>query len=782
MPNQVITNVEQNFTKGLITEATGLNFPENAATDCDNVEFTLIGDVIRRQGINLEDNFSYSGAVRTDKAINTYKWNNASGDGESQILVQQVGATLSFFLASSATQSNPLSTQTIGTLGVITFTAAGATFDPTLEIQFSDGNGYLFCYHPNCDPFYCTYDPTNAVTPVVGTRIVLQIRDFNGVPEPGVAVNSRPSALSQEHLYNLTNQGWTAGNAYQAKDTAAGYLPAVGVSHTFTVAAGLGATNGDFVQLTYTGTIVDSAGDIYQSTQVFATGTVTGYSGTSLTVLISTCNQFSTFYTSGLWVITPVNHGYISTWFSDVGNYPSNSDQWWSFKDNTDAFNPTATVSNTVLNNSYAPKGHYILNAFQQQRSLISSVTGITDVTTLERPSNGAWFQGRVWYAGVSDQQVATGDVNTYSWTENIYFSQIITDPSMFGYCYQNDDPTSEDLFDLLPTDGGIIQIQGCGKIYRLFPIQNGMLVFAANGIWFITGSQGIGFAANDYTITKISSVQSISSTSYVDVQGLPIFWNEEGIYSVSPSQQGGLTVDPITVGTILSFYNSIPLQSKKYARGSYHPIDYVIQWVFRSENETDVTSRYTFDGILNFNTYNRAFFPYTIPTTTASIAGINYVAGPGGSNSPDPVFKYLVFLANNNNYTFAEENDSTYTDFVAVDTVGVDYTSFFVTGYKLHGGALRRFQLSYINTYSRADVPTSFYIQGIWDYANTGNSGRWSSAQLVNNWSPNFDVIVRRHKIRGQGLVLQLKVTSLTGQPFDLMGWAAFENQNTGI
>jgi len=80
MPQQITSSVENNFTKGFITESTGLNFPENAATDTDNCEYTLIGDVDRRLGIDLEANAVISLPVdRTNKAISTYKWNNVGG-------------------------------------------------------------------------------------------------------------------------------------------------------------------------------------------------------------------------------------------------------------------------------------------------------------------------------------------------------------------------------------------------------------------------------------------------------------------------------------------------------------------------------------------------------------------------------------------------------------------------------------------------------------------------------------------------------------------------------
>jgi hypothetical protein len=324
--------------------------------------------------------------------------------------------------------------------------------------------------------------------------------------------------------------------------------------------------------------------------------------------------------------------------------------------------------------------------------------------------------------------------------------------------------------------------------------VQNALLIFAGNGVWYLTGNQGLGFTANDYTLVKLSSVRSISSTSFVDVQGLPMFWNEEGIYQVEPSKQGSqpvnsplrsipLEVNPVTVGTILSFYNSIPLQSKKYVRGAYHPIDYIVQWTFKSANETSVTDRYQYDRILCYNHYNKAFYPYSI-SGVPWIHGVRYVEGPGGSLAPTPTFKYFTSVFNNGiySYTFSEENDSRNLDWFSYNNIGVNYDSYFVTGYKIHGQGQRRFQIPYLYMYSRLDEPVSYNIQTLWDFATTGDSGRWSAKQQVNTFNPNFGMGVRRHRLRGRGLVLQIKVSSVNNQPFDIMGWSAYEVQNMGI
>lgn len=795
MPQQVTAEVENNFTKGLITESTGLNFPENAATDTDNCTFTLIGDVLRREGIDYEVNDTPQIISRIGKAISTYKWNNVGGDGVTQIVVEQVGNTLYFYKSSEATITSPLSTKILAsTVALGNFQVPGGTFDSSLECQYADGNGYLFVFQPTMDPIYCSY---NAGI-VTANSIAVQIRDFTGVID-GFSVTARPTAATETnaHLYNLTNQGWTQGAAWSATSptiyTGNQISGALG-SFTFSVPTGLTVTTGDPCH--GVATMHQNVLPINIDYPQYWGGNVTSYVGTTLTVNITSSTAFPgnvanlapNYFSSQTWNITQDNQAYIGTWTTQVTGFPSNADVWWYFKNSSNVFNPAVTISNVTLSTTPAPKGHYILQAFRQLRSTISSVSGITDVVTTARPRTGCWFQGRVWYTGVDGSFPASGTSNAYAWSEQIYFSQIITDPSQFGNCYQTNDPTSETLFNLLPTDGGVVQIQGCGSIYKLFPLMNALLVFAANGVWYVTGSTGIGFAADDFTIVKLSSVRSISATSFVDVQGLPIFWNEEGIYKVQPAKQGTgllsnplhvnpLEVVPITLGTILTFYNSIPVSSKKYARGAYHPIDYIVQWTYRDTEAPDVTGRYTYNKILNYNDSNNAFFPYTIDTSVNSINGIIYVVGPGGSNSPPPLLKYVA--SSGTTMSFADEHDSTFVDWASATPV--NYVSHFVTGYKLRGQAIKRFQPQYIQVYSRTNGATSGYkIQGIWDFATSGNSGKYSQTQQVNILGPsNFGTIFKRHKIRGNGYVLQFFVTSTDGMPFDIQGWGVLDTVN---
>lgn len=780
MANQVLFSTENNFTRGLITEATGLNFPENAATDSDNCVYTLIGDVTRRLGINKEISGTSNTVSVSSSAINTYKWNNVGGDGLTEIVVEQVGGTLYFYRSSSATVSSPLSVQLLSsTVNLSNFIAFGS-IDTSIECQFSSGNGYLFVFHPQCDPFYCNYI-TGVIT---GVPISLGIRDFAGIDE-SIGVNVRPTSLNQEHLYNLTNQGWTAGNPWQSGSTTLIYSN-LG-SSTFIVATGLTITNGDTVLIENNHQA--SPGGIFQvAGTVVMTGTVTSYTSISGTLVINVTYVNPTWSGSGYgdWIIVPTNHGYISTWNSAEGNYPSNADVWWYFKNSSGTFDPATTQTQVDLSTGNAPKGSFVLNPFNQKRSAVSGVTGLTDVTTVVRPRTGAWFQGRIFYSGVDDTFAATGDAIYTTWTENIYFSQVIQTSSDFGKCYKTNDPTSEQLFGDLPTDGGVITIQGSGSIFKLFPLQNALLVFAANGVYYITGSQGIGFAANDYNIIQLSHVRSISGMSFVDVNGWPVFWNEEGIYQVSPTQDGQNTpgavrtnqiqVSPITVGTIQTFYDDIPKSSKKYARGAYDPIEYTLKWVYKDTEAVDVTDRYRFNKVLCYNTYNKAFYPYTIDTTSKYISGVVYVTSPGGLNTPESVIKYSI--ADSTTISFGDENDDTF-----VDWGSIDFVSTFTTGYKLRGQGIKKFQPSYIQVYCRTnDSASSYRIQSLWDYSTSRSSGRWSSIQLVTNGLSRFGTVFRRHRLRGSGFAVQFKFLSASGLPFDIQGWAVADSSNSGV
>src|SRR5882762_6479828 len=119
MAQNTSSSVQSNFTGGLKTEFTALNFPENSCIQADNTVFSIIGDVLRREGYDYEANFVFNTVDRTTKALSTYKWNNVGGDGQTQVLVVQIGNTLFFFQSTNATVATSLSsTKLVSTVSI----------------------------------------------------------------------------------------------------------------------------------------------------------------------------------------------------------------------------------------------------------------------------------------------------------------------------------------------------------------------------------------------------------------------------------------------------------------------------------------------------------------------------------------------------------------------------------------------------------------------------------------------------------------------------------------
>jgi len=783
--------VQNKFTKGLISESTALNFPEDACTDTDNCLFDHLGRVERRLGIDLEGGHVDTNQTLTGASVVTYQWKNVGGDGDLVYVVVQIGDTLHFYKVSASASLS--SGKHANTIALSTFFATGVTSASTVECQFSQGNGYLFVTNPNCDPFYISFNAgTNTFS---ATKITIQQRDFTGVSD-SLANNERPTSLTDAHRYNLANQGWSSRYLIQSATSIT-----IGTgSKAFTTTAGMPILVGDRVRV-YSRATPGSLGPSANTGNIMI-GTVTAYSGTTLTVNVTATNGAGTLTDWNI-IEEPDN---LEAWNILFGNYPNNNDVWFLYKNTSGVFAPTTEYVNKYVSNNLAPRGHFILNVFNQDRAAASGITSIVAVTTgTARPSTCAFFAGRVFYGGIQN----------VGYNARIYFSQILDDISRAGFCYQAEDPTSETLFDLLPTDGGYVDILEAGQILKLVPMLNSLIVICTNGVWSISGSQGMGFVANDYSIHKVSAVPSQSANSLVEVNGVPIWWTPDGIVSMEADPQTGQFSVKVLIGqTILSFYQTIPLESRRYARGVWDPEDYKIQWLYRSTASTTFNERYTYDRMLTLNMLSGAFFPWSISATPGRIHGAVAVRAQGGTYSLSSVtaasganivqsgsgannvivfspsssstgnsgtlIKYLTSYINGANtpVTFSECYQTTYKDWETLSTT--DFTSYFVTGYRIHGEGMRKYQTNYVSFFSDADATaTSFKVRGEWDFSTSGSSGRWSTVQIPAGF---FKARPKRLKIRGHGLSCQLRVESVSGQPFSLIGWAAFETGNPWI
>lgn len=698
------TAVENNFTKGLITQATGLNFPENAVTDSLNVKYDYRGIASRREGIDLEESYTaLTVASQPGDAFVEYVWKGVAGDGQRTFLVQQIGQYLLFFNSngSQAVSNNYLGAANLSSAALESGTNLSQSF-----CQFSAGLGYLIVSHPYCETFYVAYDPNTGAISVNVFQI--KTRDFRGVDPLDIP---RTNPLSQSHWYNLRNQGWSN-------------------SHIF-------------------------------------------------------------------------------DWSAKIGTYPSDFDVWWLYK-TPDAFGieqflvdvavAGGIVNNVNRGNSPAPKGSVILTEFYQDRSGATGVNGIPIVSSgNNRPSTSAFHAGRVFYSGV----------NSKEYTSKVYFSQIIQNPTHFEKCYQENDPTSQFSPDLLPTDGGVIAIANAGRVYRLWSTNNSLLVFASQGVWEITGSQGIGFSATDYTVKRISSAATNSPLSFVDVDGMPVWWGLDDIWvALSDTRLGGISIKSLTQETIQAFYEDIPDVCRSLAKGSYSNKDRTVQWVYRTTAHTEPSTRQNYDGILVFDTRTQSFSPWTIPTSPAAVKGICVLQGQGSVLSSDLVtdlgapvtdmgvvvtdaslaptvvtaqFKYTTQLGPTS-FSYSEPKEGVYRDWSTLVVGGTVAPAFFVSGYRIRGDAMRDQQSNYMTVYGTPDPPSRFTVRCIWDYALDEVAVRWSTPQMVFMNDQKYQYRGKKLKLRGHGKSVQFRVDSVDDYDFNIIGWSTYDTVNAGV
>lgn len=203
MPRSAGTVIENNFSKGLITEASAFNFPENAATETFDCVFEQVGQVRRRLGIDIESDAEV--AVYTDPTgvFVEFLWRAVARTGVFTFLVIQIGSSVAFY---AINEGAPLSDGIKSFAVDLTAYLAPGAPDPSLEAaSFASGNGRLFITHPSCNPVVVEYDEDE--DELIKEEIVVKIRDFEGI-EDGLEIDEHPETLTNEHLYNLQNQGW----------------------------------------------------------------------------------------------------------------------------------------------------------------------------------------------------------------------------------------------------------------------------------------------------------------------------------------------------------------------------------------------------------------------------------------------------------------------------------------------------------------------------------------------------------------------------------------------
>tara|TARA_R110000751_G_scaffold69731_1_gene141437 strand:+ start:992 stop:3130 length:2139 start_codon:yes stop_codon:yes gene_type:complete len=483
---------------------------------------------------------------------------------------------------------------------------------------------------------------------------------------------------------------------------------------------------------------------------------------------------------------------------------------WYAGKDSDNAFD-AAEWKLIFAGTTLTGNGHFILDFFSKVR------TGITTETESSRFKSVASFSGRVFYAGLTSAKNAG----------TILFSRLVEDNADLGKCHQQNDPTSEYLSDLLATDGGFINIPDAVNIQLLYSFRASLFVFAENGVWQVTGVDGI-FSATAYGINRVSNIGILNPQTFIEADGLPFWWSRFGIHTLAVDEVSGQGSEQnITLPTIQTFWDKISTGAKSKITSVYDNINKKVYWAYPDNDET-VEAK--LNNILILDLTLQAFYPWKISDQTSStscVVGCAFYSGFGAAeleldvitaagddvvqgtddiistqvsdfNTGDPALVLLVRDGATNKLTMATFAGDTFLDWGEAN-----YSSFAESGYDFGGDLIIKKNAPYIAVYSRLTEtgftgsedagyesirPSSLLVSSAWDFNENFNTAQQAyrlkfpvlvDSGNITNFNYPEDVITTRLKVRGHGRSVRLRYESEQGKDFILLGWGLVFGRN---
>jgi hypothetical protein len=659
------------FNPGLITEAGPLNTPDGATVDEQNFHLLIDGSRKRRRGLKLEED----GVVieprdfLENEVVKVGRWPNAGSIPDNDLIVVQMGTFLYFFEDSdTALSPNKLDLD----LDLRAFASKSPSSVVGLSpVSFASGNGVLIVTGRYVNPFYVTWVPG---TPdrIEVAQFQIKSRDFVGIDD-GVPTDFLPTTLTDSHKYNLLNRGWieeditayfTAeakypskamlwhkGYARQVDDAVYSTLDGQRKFHAAKLKAepwpNSSAPQGSFVLDSFDTVNVSTAtaGDLGITALVSAVETAPGYR--------------LTFTTSAAHSLVPsdavtLNGTQVRYRMYDIEHSPPLY-EFFITQDLTGEYvAQTGTTGSTlVIDIPYTGDGRdtwsLVSGGTLTQGALFTRPDGYI---TNERPIASAWFAGRVWLAGTAHPKLA----------DRVMFSQVVETTTEYGWMFQRNDPTNEELNQLIATDGGVIQLPDIGNIKGMLPYQSILLVLADNGIWEISSGRD-AFAPDTVRARKITDVGCASTWGFVEAEGRVLFVGTTGLFAVQPDEETGiLYAVSISMEKVQTEWSKVPTSRARYAKVAYDSVNKQAWFLFNRDPAAE-PSVYT--SALVYDLRLQAWSKFEFPST-----GDSFIVAMVHVTEDCPVGEYrkLKFLVSTRGGS---------EPFVLASTLAGDYTAF---------------------------------------------------------------------------------------------------------
>ena len=427
-----------------------------------------------------------------------------------------------------------------------------------------------------------------------------------------------------------------------------------------------------------------------------------------------------------------------------------------------DLFDPRE-LKGTYTGTTVAPNGHFIYDAFRITREVDG--TPVRQEIKSKRPISVAFKFGRAWWTD--------GDL--------IYFSQIIEqDVNKAALCYQDADPTSEDISDLIDTDGGTINILEAGYVIKLVAASNSVIVFTENGVWDISGQEGESFKPTAYIPRKISDSELVSNKAVTDIEGIPVWAATDGLYTLQVEQVSrSYQEQSLTDQTIKTYYDAIDnkenmdidfdrASSKIYFQhglnilvydlinGSFHP------WTVASDNKSIIGT---------FSTKDRGRITEEIDVESddqlVESNGVQVVVSQTVASDSRTTIKFIIL--DGSNLTFGSFIDANYYDWL-----DEDYSVYIETGHMFEEAPASRKSMPYATFYFEENsVDSECLFSHKWDFSISESSKLWTNPIDIYETSGIYrGVTFVTRQLHGSGNFVVLRFEGVPGKSFNLYGF----------
>jgi len=760
------TQVEyRDFTRGFITEANPLEFPENASLDEQNMNINRDGSRQRRFGMDWSDaahEIALADSLSsTGDAVSSFSWKSVGNNGEVNLGVVQRGLKLYFYDLNLPDPSSSL-------LYTHTFTPLEMP-SAAVPIHFSSAYGKLIMAVGTQIVYVGTWNGSSLDTPL--DSYSLEVRDRWGVDD-GLAVDFRPPTLSVAHEYNLRNQGWPlvtwVVNPPGDGSVAPSYLdPLATTPANFFIITGALAypSNADLFWAAKMAVILPT------STQV---NNINAHSTWELSKL----NFGTTPAPRGHYIIDPFSRGASRIAVSGIIGLPA--DQSFGYVNSVASY--AGRIWHSVVSTIGTQLGDFSPNIGNMLFYSIAS----SDIDKW----NKCHAEGDPSSEESNDPIDTDGGFVTLTEAGRI-FKMIPMGESLFVFA-------TNGVWEIFGGDQGFsATIQSVVKVTDIGPLSEKTIVDGENVIayWAETGIIAISISPTTLRGTPINITEETIQSYYDDIL-IDFKLEAKGEYDRISKQ-------------ILWLYNTVEQESKYYFTK-----ELVLDLNKQAFSKREIIPVSKTLGIGPYPTAHLKMQNIIIGTVPedVTVGGVPVTAGGEtvtiiiSSSEQKTKTSLLYFIANTDgiaeDYYLGSYINFNFIDWEriqgALGDFGKDTPAYLLTGYTTGGDSSRdkwapyvsvkfkRTESGYVENPVTHEITlfdeSSCTLQGQWQWTNDPVVGRWTTPQQAYRLPRFFtlspehifahDVISTRNKIRGKGKALSIKFSSEPGKDMYIYGW----------